>query len=489
VALCFLAVLAISVKFMTAGTSPKRKAEARESAWRWLFAVLFIAGAPALIRVLFCLNAAFVDAVSQIGNGISIYHLGSVSVGSPDAPSGLIQSIRTGSVLGTALVQLLFAGLELHLNIVFIVRKWVLAAFYIFTPIMAWLWVINKNVNAAAVWLGEVLSNTFLHSAYALAFALILTFMDPEHPTNWLALLVGCLSAMAIGGVFRNSLQGLWTRLAGVDEEGIGARALGMLGLGGVAALPRLMSATVQPSAAAAPSGPVPGAPSGTSPAAPAAPAPLPPVAPASGMGAAGIPGSPMGPAPAGGAVLASFPGGAVPLPGGRSGSGPGFPQIPMSLAPSGLWTPGGVTSGSSSAVATQPQAPRVPGLVRAMDYGRVAGNVAARAAGVMANVAFAATPYYKMAGAFGGAAGSLMRGAAATAAFAGISAVRSRQAGQGFWETAAAEAGGGSPAGAAARAAGLVLTDAVSPGMSGFVAEHTRVGRLRSYVDGLRWR
>ena len=43
---------------------------------------------------------------------------------------------------------------------------------------MAWLWSLNKNVNAVQVWLGEILSNLFMQSAHAFVFLILLSLIN-----------------------------------------------------------------------------------------------------------------------------------------------------------------------------------------------------------------------------------------------------------------------------------------------------------------------
>lgn len=256
--LCLVAVFLTAIKLIRAGAmgGSQDRADAYDGIWRWFFAIVIIASAPLLVRCLLqldnALTEAFRGATSSLG-GVSYDVMNS---------NNAVTTIRTGSVLGTALVKFYLVVMEFWLNMIFFVRDWVLRIFYIFTPVMAWMWAINKRVNAAAVWMGEILTNTLMHSAYALAFCVIVTFMGVGS-IPWPEKVIGVTSLIALGGVLRNTLQDIWTRLSGVDEEGVAGKTLGALGFGGILGVAKLGAVSVP---GAAPSGgiqPIGGSPAG----------------------------------------------------------------------------------------------------------------------------------------------------------------------------------------------------------------------------------
>ncbi|WP_157833556.1 hypothetical protein [Desulfotruncus alcoholivorax] len=296
---------------------------------------------------MYVLNNALVEAIADAG-GIT----GDIEkLLSNDWLNGLI----TGSVIGTALVKIIFAWAGFWLNIIFWMRDIVVSVMYVFTPVMALLWVMNKNVTAAAVWLGELLTNTFLHSAYALAAVVVVVFIAGDDG-NWPKKILAAYMLISLGGVLRNSLQGLWTRWAGIDEEGIAGRVLGMFGMGGVAGLGRLASATVsRPSISGAPGN------------------------------------NPAGGAPGGGSPI-NLQG--VPVPHGSAGPSPGTgtsfgqtgtPPSGWTTSSGGVIIPSGSQSTATGGTSTTPGTGAMPGgsqpvpgiaLVNSMNYGRMARNV-----------------------------------------------------------------------------------------------------------------
>ncbi|MTI84399.1 MAG: hypothetical protein FH756_10940 [Firmicutes bacterium] len=242
--LALVAVVATAFKMMTAAMNPLLRSEATGSMWRWFLALFIIPGAPVFVWLCFVFNAWLIDGFIWVSEKVAtdVSTLGSFSMG-----SDFIQSIRTGSILGTAVVKLAFAGLNLYLNILYIVRFYVLVVLFVFAPIMAWMWALNKNVHASAVWIGEILSNTFMQASHALTVLVFLTFTDKgTMGDNWLTLIIGLLVILPITEMIRNSMQGLFARWAGVNEEKWAGRAmLGMTGLGAIAGLGNVGKATL----------------------------------------------------------------------------------------------------------------------------------------------------------------------------------------------------------------------------------------------------
>ncbi|MQL53607.1 hypothetical protein GFC01_15315 [Desulfofundulus thermobenzoicus] len=353
-ALYLIAVLVTAGRFIGAGTAknPDARAEAVSQLWRMFFALIIIAAAPVIVRTLYILNNALVEAIRTAAGGSN-----NVSkILSNDWLAGL----QTGSVLGTALVKIVFVWAGFWINLIFWVRDWVVSVLYVFTPVMALLWTMNKNVTAASVWLGELLTNTFLQSAYALAAAVIVVFVAVGD-IGWPQKLLGVYMIITLGNMLRNGLQGLWTRWAGIEEESVAGKALGMFGLGGVAGLGRLITGSVSASSTA-------GAPGGTG-----------------GTGAAGSstinlqgtaapPGtaSPTGASPGTGAATIGSPPGWTVSPGGI--------YIPSSGSASATGSSGSAQSAAGLSGSVQSAAGGLPAsvnpLIKSMDYGRMARNV-----------------------------------------------------------------------------------------------------------------
>jgi hypothetical protein len=237
-----IAILVTAVKFMKQGLNPESRSDAMESTWRWLLAIVLIAGAPILFWVMFNLNNGLVDTIQQVGSSVamSVDTLNQIQPGQ----GKFITDINVKSALGAAMIKLMLCGLELYINMLYLIRKYTLMTIFVFTPFMAWLWAVNKNVNAMGIWFGELLSNAFMQTAHALVFMLFLTFVDTQG-TGWFELVVWLMIIIPIAEVVRNSVQGLFTRLSGMDEGGMVSKAMGIFGLGAVVGMGRLASTAI----------------------------------------------------------------------------------------------------------------------------------------------------------------------------------------------------------------------------------------------------
>jgi hypothetical protein len=347
--LVLIAVFLTALKLMFSAVNPAERSEAMESIWRWVWAVFIIAGAPLLIWAVFQINVALVDTFLEVAAGIQGNNVSDLAQ-LTSTGRGFLKNLQTGSVLGTAIVKLAFLVLGLYINVLYIVRKYVLFVLFVFTPLMAWLWAVNKNVNASAVWLGELLSNAFMQASHALVFLIFMTLVDFKNLGNgtWLTALVMLAAVIPVSEMLRNSLQGLFARMSGVDESGVARTAMGVFGLSSIAGL-GAVAGTLRPRAPLPPWKKDPSsAPSGTSSGAGSfggrevSPPPAPPPA---------APG-PAGASPAG--AGASFSAGAAALsPGYRqspsglivpagAASAPVKPPLPGTLSPAS--TPGGMT-------------------------------------------------------------------------------------------------------------------------------------------------
>jgi hypothetical protein len=169
--LILIAICITALKFIASPFNKQMKEDAVESMWRWLLSVLIVAGAPVLCYVLIRINNGLVDLFVSVAQSV---RPGSDLKSYFEVASG---TLVTGNVIYTAVVKLMFSGVRLWLGVLFEVRELVLLVIFIFTPLMAILWALNKNVNAAGIWLGEVVSNIFMQCAYAFVFLILMTFI------------------------------------------------------------------------------------------------------------------------------------------------------------------------------------------------------------------------------------------------------------------------------------------------------------------------
>ena len=220
--LILIAVFILSYKIMNAGTNTAKKNEAKESLMRLCFGGVAIALAPLFIKFLLYINNSLVYLLVTAAN-----------TGTLDASLGdsMLTSIKTGNAITTALVIAMFIYLFVKLNIKFIVRQFTIIIFTIFTPIAAALWIVNKNVTAAAVWGGQIIMNIFMQFIYCFLFLIYLAFLPSGG--GWAVSLIWAMMILPLADALQNCLQNLTSRIAGVDNEQMTNRVIGMGAMAG----------------------------------------------------------------------------------------------------------------------------------------------------------------------------------------------------------------------------------------------------------------
>ena len=220
--LILIAVFILSYKIMNAGTNTAKKNEAKESLMRLCFGGVAIALAPLFIKFLLYINNSLVYLLVTAAN-----------TGTLDASLGdsMLTSIKTGNAITTALVIAMFIYLFVKLNIKFIVRQFTIIIFTIFTPIAAALWIINKNVTAAAVWGGQIIMNIFMQFIYCFLFLIYLAFLPSGG--GWAVSLIWAMMILPLADALQNCLQNLTSRIAGVDNEQMTNRVIGIGAMAG----------------------------------------------------------------------------------------------------------------------------------------------------------------------------------------------------------------------------------------------------------------
>ncbi len=214
--LILLAVFILAYKIIYAGMNTARKNEAKESLLRLCFGGVAIFLAPFFIRFLLFFN-----------NGL-VHLLVTASHGSLDGLLGnsMLTSIKTGNAIATALVIAMFIYLFVKLNIKFIVRQFTIIIFTIFTPVACGLWIINKNVTAASIWAGQIIMNIFMQFIYCFLFLIYLAFLPSGG--GWAISLIWAMMILPIADALQNCLQNLTSRIAGIDNEQMANRVVGM---------------------------------------------------------------------------------------------------------------------------------------------------------------------------------------------------------------------------------------------------------------------
>lgn len=221
--LILIAVFILSYKIITAGINTNRKNEAKDSLMRLTFGGFAIALAPLFIRFLLIMNNNLVHLLVTAAKSSLDSILG----------NSMLTSIKTGSAISTALVIAMFIYLFVKLNIKFIIRQFTIIVFTIFTPVACGLWIINKNVTAASIWVGQIIMNIFMQFIYCFLFLIYLEFLPSGG--GWAISLIWAMMILPLADTLQNCLQNLTSRIAGLDNEQMTSRVMGigtMLGFG-----------------------------------------------------------------------------------------------------------------------------------------------------------------------------------------------------------------------------------------------------------------
>ena len=214
--LIFIAIIILAFKMLSAGVNPARRNDVKDSMMRLLFGALAIALAPLFIRLLIFLNNSLVNMLVGSAQGSLQDSLG----------ENMISSILTGNPIATALVISLFVYLFIKINIKFIIRQFTLIIFTIFTPIAIGLWIINRNTTAIAIWAGQIFINIFMQFIYCFLFMVYLAFLPSTG--GWAIAIIWAMMILPLADTLQNCLQNLTSRIAGLDNEQITRRGIGI---------------------------------------------------------------------------------------------------------------------------------------------------------------------------------------------------------------------------------------------------------------------
>lgn len=215
--LILIAVVIISYKMIISSINTIQRNEVKQNLLNLCFGGIAIATFPIFIRFLLFLNNTLVNMLVKIIAGGEVNNL---------LDNKFLSSITTGNPIATALVISMFIYIFVKLNIKFIVRGFTLIVFTIFTPIVVGLWIINKNVTAVAIWSGQIMINVFMQFIYCFLFLLFSSFISAS--AGWAVTLIWAMMLLPIADVLLNCLQNLTSRIAGLDNNEVAMRGVGL---------------------------------------------------------------------------------------------------------------------------------------------------------------------------------------------------------------------------------------------------------------------
>lgn len=211
-----IAVVILAWKMICAGMSPDQRSEVKDNVLRLFFGAAAIGIAPIFVKFMLLLNNSLVTLLVANTTGSLDDLLG----------NSILTNINTGNAIATAIVIAMYAYLFVKLNIKFIIRQFTIIVFTIFTPIVAVFWIINKRTIASSIWFGQIIINVFMQFVYAFLFLIYMTFL-PES-SGWATSLLWAMMILPLADALQNTMQNLVSRIAGLDNEALANRGIGM---------------------------------------------------------------------------------------------------------------------------------------------------------------------------------------------------------------------------------------------------------------------
>lgn len=221
--LVMLMVGKTGLSYIVYSHSPQKRERLTGDIQRWFLMGILLALAPILVSALTKLfNVIILMMYSSFAAGNILENL---------MGKNMIGTIQTSSNFTTKVAQCLYMSTELRIIVIFAVRKVVLTVMYAFTPIAIAIWGLSDRSHASAVWFGEMITNLTMSLFYSFSlFVMIGTLKASNSLSNWFLVIIWMMSIIPITKILRNSLQGLFMMLAGVDEEALGSSAVGTIG-------------------------------------------------------------------------------------------------------------------------------------------------------------------------------------------------------------------------------------------------------------------
>ncbi len=211
-----IAIVILAWKMIVAGISPDKRNEVKDNIMRLFFGAASIGIAPIFVKFMLMLNNSIVKLLVANSHGSLDDLLG----------NSLLTNINTGNAIATAIVIAMFAYLFVKINIKFIIRQFTLIVFTIFTPIVTVFWIINKRTIASSIWFGQIIINAFMQFVYAFLFLIYLSFLPKS--SGWTVSLLWAMMILPLADALQNTMQNLVSRMAGVNNEELANRGIGM---------------------------------------------------------------------------------------------------------------------------------------------------------------------------------------------------------------------------------------------------------------------
>lgn len=213
--------------------NPRAAASAQETFLNLIVATLLVVTGPLILNFFLQVNDVIVELVKY-----RLVNIGAEISGLSKA--GLLTEVNSGRPLLDALIRLAFAGMMFYINMMYLVRRFILAVLLIVMPFVAWSWAFKNTRTPMLVLLSELVTNSLMSASHAivLGFYLSLAKANPAGMfSTWWAKLFALTMVVPTAALLRRILAG-WLNLLGANEERWAG--LATLGFGGIAGLATL---------------------------------------------------------------------------------------------------------------------------------------------------------------------------------------------------------------------------------------------------------
>ena len=89
--------------------------------------------------------------------------------------SHVFKPINTDNVFADALIELFLALFNVYFNAVYAIRKWMIAASIVASPLVIWVWALSGERAVLEVYFGEIIQAVFMQSSHALSLGIFMS--------------------------------------------------------------------------------------------------------------------------------------------------------------------------------------------------------------------------------------------------------------------------------------------------------------------------
>jgi len=210
--------------------NPRSLANVTGRFWDIACAAMLVGAGPTIVKLLSDLNVALVNMV-RYGLEAQGIDLAGLTMGR------LINQASTGSALLDAMIELAFAGVMLQINLIYLVRKFVVCVLLILMPLVAWAWAFRGTRTPVLIALSEIATNSLMNFSHALVLGFYLTLLKYDGTgifNTWWGKLFGVTLIIPVSALLRRMIAG-WLNFLGIDEERWAG--LAAAGFGGIVAI------------------------------------------------------------------------------------------------------------------------------------------------------------------------------------------------------------------------------------------------------------